>query len=171
MLQLILHCLPRPLHQLILRVGYRVHSQLRRRMKRPVKGVSLIASDEAGRILLVRHSYGPDEWCFPGGGMDRGETAEQTARRELREELDTDGIGLRSLGTIEESLSGAPHTAHVFALRLTDGWRIDGRELVEARFFKPDGLPAGLSRRTMRRVEMWRAAQDGGGAADPLVNP
>ena len=38
-------------------------------------------------ILLVRHSYGPQHWALPGGGLASGEDAEACARRELREEL------------------------------------------------------------------------------------
>ena len=46
--------------------------------------------DERGRLLLTRFAA-PDHpdhgrWTMPGGGMDWGETPEQTARRELVEE-------------------------------------------------------------------------------------
>lgn len=45
----------------------------------------VIVPDRAGRILLQRRS---DDglWGIPGGAMDLGESLEQTARRELREE-------------------------------------------------------------------------------------
>lgn len=156
MLHLILQSLPVPLHRLVLRIGYAARRAIRRRLKIHLSGVSLIAHDGAGRILLVRHSYGPEQWCFPGGGVDRGETPDQAARRELAEELHGQAASLTHLATLEETLAGAPHTAHIYALTLADGWRIDGRELVEARFFHPDDLPQRLSSPTRRRIALWR---------------
>jgi TDG/mug DNA glycosylase family protein len=44
--------------------------------------------DESDRILLLRYGddYG-DWWVTPGGGREKGETDEQTLRRELEEEI------------------------------------------------------------------------------------
>lgn len=45
----------------------------------------MLLFDEDGRILLL---HDPDGyWYTPGGGIEPGETAEQAALRELREEL------------------------------------------------------------------------------------
>jgi 8-oxo-dGTP pyrophosphatase MutT (NUDIX family) len=44
------------------------------------------------KILLVKHKQGVDEWyCSPGGGIEKGETPEQAAIRELREECNVSG--------------------------------------------------------------------------------
>lgn len=42
-----------------------------------------------GRVLLVRRAFAPSRgtWDVPGGFIERGETAERAARREVREEL------------------------------------------------------------------------------------
>jgi 8-oxo-dGTP pyrophosphatase MutT (NUDIX family) len=46
--------------------------------------------DPSGDVLLLKRSPDSDhagEWCFPGGHIDDGETAEQAARRESSEEI------------------------------------------------------------------------------------
>ena len=48
-------------------------------------GVRAVVLDGTGGVLLVRHSYTPG-WYLPGGGVDRGETAEAAVIRETREE-------------------------------------------------------------------------------------
>lgn len=51
-----------------------------------VDGVGVVFDDRA-RVLLVHHTYKqPFPWGLPGGGMDYGETIEQTVARELLEE-------------------------------------------------------------------------------------
>ena len=152
-----LHLIPAPAHRFALRIAYRIRARIRRSTGTTRDGVSVIARDIDGQILLVRHSYGPDQWFFVGGGIDRGETPEDAARRELREEVGCEIAALKLIGTIDEVLSGADHTAHVFSGVVDDMPRADGREILEARFFPTHSLPEPLSPRTRARLEMWRA--------------
>ena len=43
-------------------------------------------SDGQGRVLLVKHSYGPLNWEIPGGAAELKETPTETVVREVREE-------------------------------------------------------------------------------------
>src|SRR5947209_835243 len=55
------------------------------RVARPVTvGVGVLLLD-GERVLLVRHTY-RSGWFLPGGGVGRGESLEQAARREADEE-------------------------------------------------------------------------------------
>jgi putative (di)nucleoside polyphosphate hydrolase len=52
------------------------------------QGVIGIIQNKAGHFLVVQmQSYGEDQWRFPGGGIDKGETPEAALLRELMEEL------------------------------------------------------------------------------------
>lgn len=50
-----------------------------------VPSASAIVADDQGRILLVKRRDNT-LWALPGGGHDIGETIEQTAIREVKEE-------------------------------------------------------------------------------------
>jgi 8-oxo-dGTP diphosphatase len=56
--------------------------------------VRVIVGDPDGRLLLLQRASDDDSnpglWEFPGGGVDPGETGEQAAARELREEVGLD---------------------------------------------------------------------------------
>lgn len=153
-----LHLIPAPLHRQALRVAHRLRGTLRRWLKPNLAGVTLVAIDGEGRILLVRHSYGTGAWALPGGGLKRREDPEAAVRRETREELGCDLWGdLRSLPPLRETLSGAAHVGHLFVGQLAGRPRPDGREVIDAGFFALDALPANVGRVTMRRIDHYRA--------------
>jgi len=162
MLYMILHLIPAPLHRLALRAGYRLR-RLWWRLRRPdLAGVAVMALDGAGRVLLVRLSYGPAVWSLPAGGRGRGEDPAAAAAREFFEELGCGLTGLRLVLETADALHGARDIVHVFTAQ-ADGVPVpDGREVVEARFFARDALPRPLDRRVRARLALLD------GAATPL---
>jgi 8-oxo-dGTP pyrophosphatase MutT (NUDIX family) len=93
--------------------------------------------EPAGRVLLFRFVFnkgplaGEDYWATPGGGVEEGETFEQAAIRELREET---GIRVESVGP--------PVGQREFVLQLSDGEHV----VADERFFRVEAKEATLSR-------------------------
>ena len=151
-----LHLIPRPLHRALLRLAHRLRHRWRKLVRAQLAGVSVFVTDMEGRLLLVRHSYGPGGWALPGGGMSRDERAEDAAQREVREEVGCTLEGARVLERIDETISGSPHTAWLVAARTRDRPRPDKREILEARFFPTHSLPEPLTPLTRARIKAWR---------------
>ncbi len=155
-----LHLIPAPLHRLGLRIAYRLRGEWRRRYRRPVHGVSLIARDEHGRVLLVRHSYGSGRWSLPGGGRGTREDPAECVRREMREELRCDLFDLELVRVSHSEIQGAPTIAHVFTARLGGEPEVDGREVLVAQWFAPDDLPGEMVRIARRQIGYLLEARD-----------
>lgn len=73
------------------------------------------------RVLLVRRGIEPGlgKWVFPGGHVDRGETLEEAALRETREECGAIAVIEDLLGVF--SYPGRPVVVAVFRARLAEG--------------------------------------------------
>ena len=140
---------------------------LRRRLwrltRRETQGVKVMLFDEAGALLLVRHSYGrTDLWMLPGGGIHRGEAPAIAAAREVLEEL---GCGVSDLAPVSVHLAraeGRRDTVHLFGGRAAGPIVPDGIEIAEARFFALDDLPENASPATRRRIEEHRGLRPTG---------
>lgn len=134
---------------------------LLRRMRHGMTlGVRVLATDDAGRLLLVRHTY-VSGWHFPGGGVDLGETAEEAARRELKEEANVEAEGPLSLSGFyfNPLVGGRDHVVLFRAARLSIGPRPKRNlEIVAADFFAPDALPDDTTPATRRRLAEWKGA-------------
>ena len=83
--------------------------------------------DERGRVAIIaRHSRsGHLEWCLPKGHIEKGETPEQTAVREVHEETGILGEVIESIATIDYWFTGTSQRVHKlvhhYALRRVSG--------------------------------------------------
>lgn len=66
--------------------------------------------------VLLHQGEGEDFWTFPGGRAEFGETAEQTLKREMREEIGVEVEVVRLLWFVENFFSYAGQHYHEIAL-------------------------------------------------------
>jgi ADP-ribose pyrophosphatase YjhB (NUDIX family) len=106
----------------------------------PEPVAAAIPRDEQGRIWLLRraHHEGAGRWTFPGGYVELGESVEDAARRETREELEME----IELGDLVGVYSRADERVVlvVFQARAL-GIASETGEATEVRAFAPDELP------------------------------
>lgn len=126
-----------------------------RRLRWPLTiGVRTLVRDEAGRVLLVRHTY-TSGWHFPGGGVNKRETAIDAAVREVREETQIELTEAPRLVGIYLSLVQIK-SDHILFYEAGPWRRVDEKppnmEIAEAKFFALDQLPADTTGGTLRRL-------------------
>ena len=117
--------------------------------------VKVVMFDERRqKILLVKNLLGRQKWSFPGGGTRKGETPEQAARREIKEELSID-LPADSYNLIAEFPYDEPETkaswrAFILTCQLPAGAKItpNQAEILEHAWFAADKLPADSSHLT-----------------------
>ncbi|MBO9518299.1 MAG: NUDIX domain-containing protein [Porphyrobacter sp.] len=153
-----LHLIPAPLHRQLYRIADRIRKRLWLISRPHRTSVVVLAFDEQGRVLLVRHSYGLKVWTAPGGGMGESEDPARAAAREFREELSCELSNLTLLEAREREISGSRDTVHLFAARLNGDPRPDMREIVKIGLFEPAYLPADCAPLVAGQVELAVAA-------------
>ena len=137
---------------------FRIVSRLVRGLTLGVRGMVV---DEAGRVLLIQHTYTPG-WHMPGGGVERGETIEQALARELVEEAGIEMTGRPRLLSVHSNHVIFPGD-HVLVYRV-DHWRAvkatSRGEIHAVEWFAPDALPDEITSGTRRRIEEALGAGD-----------
>lgn len=105
---------------------------------RPVAGTIPVRED--GHVLLVRRAIEPSigAWVFPGGFMDVGETAEEAATRETKEEANLDVANLRLVGVYTRPEPGVVVIVYSAEARSE---ATAGDEVTEVRWFAPGDIP------------------------------
>lgn len=72
-------------------------------------GVKVLVINEDGQVLLLKRSdkvTRPGGWDFPGGGVDMGESPDEAARREIKEETSLTVHKLQLVSTHLASTNG-----------------------------------------------------------------
>jgi 8-oxo-dGTP diphosphatase len=114
--------------------------------------VFIARSDE---ILLVRQSYGHRYWSLPGGSMEHGESIEQAAVREAKEETGLDVRLTRLVGVYSKPEQNA--LAVTFEAEVVGGSVSEATDkVVECRYFRPDALPEPIRDHLIERIADWK---------------
>ncbi|MBW1899291.1 MAG: NUDIX hydrolase [Deltaproteobacteria bacterium] len=110
----------------------------------PVPATCVVVADKHNNIWLVKRSVEPKVgyWCLPGGFMELGETPEQAALRELKEETNITGKIEMLLG-ISANPSPTYRTVLMggYLVRNFSGDPMAGDDASDIGCFGPDDLP------------------------------
>ena len=112
-------------------------------MLAPVAYAACALIERDGKILLVRHSY-VSGWLLPGGGVGRGEPAEQAIIREMREEIGLVRCDTPELfGLYSRKAGWATNVIVLYLLRDAEFNFVPNFEIREVQFADPAAPPQG----------------------------
>jgi 8-oxo-dGTP pyrophosphatase MutT (NUDIX family) len=116
-------------------------------------GSRVAVLDDAGNVMLVRHSYAPG-WILPGGGVEKGETLAAAALREIKEEAGIMGEApvLHGIFSNDPVFKGDHVACFVVRKFSRTDWR-PNFEIAEAKFFPVSALPFETTGGTRRRLD------------------
>ncbi len=112
----------------------------------PKVGSAVLALTPDKRVLLVKRNIDParGSWCFPGGFMEIGETPQEAAIRECKEES---GLDVRLSSLIDvfyyENYRGSG-VLIIYKGQIKGGVAQAGDDSDEVGFFGPDELPENI---------------------------
>lgn len=134
---------------------------LRSLLRRPLVAVSLIATLPNGELVLIQRAD-DGGWSLPGGLIDRGETVEQAAARELQEETGLHLVRIDRCVGIYSAPDRDPRIHAIciaLAVTVAGDLRVGDRHEVQAiASFPPDQLPAGpYSHDHQRQLQDYRS--------------
>ena len=94
-----------------------------------------------GDVLMVKSRFSRQEWALPGGGVNRNESYEQAAAREVLEEVGLKIDNLRYLGKTNSHESYAKFPVRVFAAHASDYDIKCNFEIMEVRWINGKCIP------------------------------
>ena len=117
--------------------------------------VTCVVVRRGDRILLVRRRYPPKagDWCLPAGFVETGESPQESAAREVREET---GLDVTITGLVDSWASDedprTPVVSYAFTARVAGGALEAGDDAEEAKFFEPGKIPTNIAFATHRAL-------------------
>ncbi|OPX17566.1 NUDIX hydrolase [candidate division WOR-3 bacterium 4484_100] len=109
--------------------------------RNPIPTVDIIIETEKG-IVLIKRKNPPPGWAIPGGFIDYGESAEQAAYREAREETGLEVKDLRQFHTYSApDRDPRHHTISVVFIARAKGEPEAGDDAQDIGIFTRENLP------------------------------
>lgn len=113
--------------------------------QRPRKVVTLVIIHEGGKVLLgmKKDGFGGGWWNGFGGKVEPGETVEEAAHRELKEEAGIEVGTLEKAGMLYFDIEGDErlHEGHVFRGSDVIGEPVETSEMITPRWFDESEIP------------------------------
>ncbi len=134
--------------------------------RNPFPTVDLIietrAADGSWGVVLINRKNPPPGWALPGGFVDYGETLEDAARREAREETSLDVELVRQFHTYSDpARDPRKHTISTVFIARASGTPKAQDDAKEARVFSRDAVPAVLAFDHRRILDDYFASLEG----------
>ena len=109
--------------------------------RQPALTVDVIVEHE-GRVLLIKRNNEPLGYALPGGFVDYGESLEDAAIREAKEETDLDVTLVRQFHAYSDpDRDPRAHSVTIVFVARAEGTPKGGDDADEAAFFPLDALP------------------------------
>ncbi len=123
----------------------------------PLPGVAVIVERPEG-LVLVRRKYPPQAggWCFPAGFVEAGESSEQTAVRECREETGLEVAIDRLVGVYSFDDDPPGGVVIFYTAHEVGGSLRAGDDAAEVRIFPPEEMPRLAFRTHREALERWK---------------
>lgn len=121
-------------------------------------------ADARGRVLLIHEDYGRHRWGLPGGRHEPGESIEETAIREAKEETNLDVELGELIGTYLIVRAGGEKLldVSVFVASIVGGdLKPNEGEIADVGWFDPNKLPGPTTDVGPRAIADWARGERG----------